>query len=113
MKIINKSSHSLIAEQVFVADSLLTRLKGLLGRKEFKKGEAIVLKPCNSIHTFFMRFAIDVLFLDNDNKIIKVIPCLKPFRITFIYFKARFAIELPAGTTQSVSIRENDTLSFE
>lgn len=113
MKIINKAGNSVIADDAIFAKALLKRMKGLLGRKEFGKGQAIILEPCNSIHTFFMSFPIDVLFLNKDNNVIKAIPCVKPFRLTRIYFNAVRCIELPSGTIQNTSIREGDPLLLE
>lgn len=113
MKIINQSKNTLLAEQVRVADTFWKRFKGLLGEKELQKGQALVLKPCHSIHTFFMRFPIDVLFVDKDNKVIKAISCLRPFRLSFIYFNASFAIELPAGVIHSSRASKGDALLLE
>lgn len=113
MKIINKTKNTILAEEVIIANSLFKRTKGLLGRKEFKTGQAIILKPCNSIHTFFMRFPIDVLFVSKDNRVIKAISRLKPFQLTYIYWNATFAIELPAGIIQSTSTHQDDLLIIE
>lgn len=110
MKIINKTKNTTLSDKVIIADTPLTRLKGLLGKKEFKNGEALIIKPCNSIHTFFMRFAIDVLFVGKDNRVIKVLQRLMPFRLTPVYFHSRLVIELPAGTLETTSTREGDTL---
>lgn len=89
------------------------RMKGLLGKKELKKGQALVLKPCNSIHTFFMRFPIDVLFVDKDNRVIEAISKVQPFRLTYIYFNAALAIELPTATIQSSSTSKGDSILLE
>lgn len=110
MKIIKKADNSVIAEDVIIADTLFKRMKGLLGKKEFGKGQAIVLEPCNSIHTFFMRFPIDVLFLDKENKILKAVPSLEPFKLTRVYFSAARTVELSCGTIKSFSIKEGDSL---
>ncbi len=112
MRIVNKTKSSILSEEVIIADTPFKRIKGLLGKKELRKGQALVLRPCNSIHTFFMRFPIDVLFVDKDNRVIKTISCLKPFKLTAIYFNAAFAIELPSGTIQSFSIQKGDTLQI-
>lgn len=69
-----------------------------MGRNELPAKEALVITPCNSIHTFFMRFSIDVLFVDAGNKIVGIKNGLKPWRLSPIYWRARFAIELPSGT---------------
>ena len=110
MKIINQTKNTLLAEDVIMADRPLKRIRGLLGRKEFKKGEAIILKPCNSIHTFFMRFPIDVLFIDKENRVIKAVSHLEPFRLTPVYFNSAFTVELPSGTISSTLTCEGDSL---
>lgn len=113
MAIINKTKNTVIAEKVVIADKPLKRMKGLLGRRDFRVGEALVIKPCNSIHTFFMRFPIDVLFVDRDNRVIKAISNLKPFRLTAIHFNAALVIELPQATIQSTATQKSDCLIFD
>ena len=113
MQLINKTKNTILAEYAVVADTPFKRIKGLLGKNDFKLGEALILKPCNSIHTFFMRFPIDVLFVDKENRLIKTTSLLPPFCLTPIYFRAHFAIELPAGTIQFTSTQEGDIISFE
>lgn len=113
MRIINKTKNTILAEDVVVASTPFKRIKGLLGEKELKKNQALLIRPCNSIHTFFMRFPIDVLFVDKENRVIKAISYLEPFRLTYIYFNASFAIELPAGTIQPNFTQEGDTLLLE
>ncbi len=112
MRILNKTKNTVIAEDVIIASTLFKRLKGLLGLKELKSGQALILKPCNSIHTFFMHFPIDVVFAAKDNKIVKIIPALKPFRLSGIYFSSSFAVELPAGTILSSVTEKNDSLEL-
>lgn len=101
-----------MAEDAVIADKPLSRMKGLLGRKELKAGQAVVLRPCNSVHTFFMRFSIDVIFVDKKNRVVKTISSLASFRLTRIYFSSSFAIELPAGTILSSSTRKGDLIGI-
>ena len=110
MRILNKTNNIVLAEDILVADNPFKRMSGLLGRREFLKGQALLIKPCNSVHTFFMRFPIDVLFVAKDNRVIKAISFLKPFCFTAIYFKAAYAIELPAGVIQSTFTSPGDLL---
>jgi uncharacterized membrane protein (UPF0127 family) len=112
MKIINKNKNNILAEEVIVADTPFKRSKGLLGRKLFKPGEALVIVPCNSIHTLFMRFSIDALFVNKEHRVIKAIWNLKPFRITKIYFNSSFVVELPVGTICATATEEGDIISF-
>ena len=95
-----------------VANTLLSRMTGLLGRGALKKGEALILRPCSQIHTFFMRFPIDALFVNKKNEVIAAVCNLKPWRITRIYFTASFTVELPAGTIAATSTQIGDQLSF-
>jgi hypothetical protein len=110
MKIINSAKNTLLADNIVIAKTPAKRMVGLLSRREFKPGEAMVITSCNAVQTFFMRFTIDVLFMDKHNKVIKAIPHLRPYRITGIYFNACTAIELPAGTIDASFTREGDTL---
>lgn len=102
-----------MADKAEAADSFYSRMKGLLGRSNFPAGEALIIGSCNCVHMFFMRFAIDVIFLDKNNRVVKALHSLKPFRITPVYFKAVLAIELPAGTLASTSTQEGDLISIE
>ena len=110
--LINQTKNTILAEDIYFADTPFKRLKGLLGRKNLNRGEALIIKPCNSIHTFFMRFPIDVLFLDRNNQAVQIIPSLKPFRLTRIYFKANLVIELPSGTINATNTHIGDRLQI-
>jgi len=112
MRIINQSKNCPLAEEAVMAETFFKRCQGLLGKKILPAGQALVLKPCNSVHTFFMRFSIDVAFIDKDNKVVKIIPAIPPFRITPIYFNAHFAIEFPAGTLGAANLKEQDTIEL-
>jgi len=85
-----------VAESVVVADSTLRRLRGLLGKGELQAGHGVLLRPAWSIHTAFMRFPIDVVFLDPDQIVIKIVPNLTPFK-TASCRGAREVVELRAG----------------
>jgi uncharacterized membrane protein (UPF0127 family) len=85
-----------IADSVTVADTTPRRLRGLLGRSELPPGEGMLLRPAWSIHTMFMRFPIDVVFLDPEQIVIKIEPALPPFR-TASCRGAREVVELSAG----------------
>ncbi|MCX5714888.1 MAG: DUF192 domain-containing protein [Candidatus Omnitrophica bacterium] len=113
MKIINLTKNTVLSENATIADTPLSRTKGLLGRKGLLPQEALVLKPCNSIHTLFMQFPIDVLFVDREFKVVAAIPALKPYRLSKIYFSASFAIEFSTGIIASSRTSFGDTLCFE
>ncbi len=74
-------------------------------KKELLEADGLMLDPCRSIHTFFMRYSLDIVFINSKNEIIKIIRDLKPWRMTWIYLNACKTLELPAGKLpQDVSI---------
>ena len=75
-----------------------------MGRPGLAPGHALWIEPCNSIHMFFMRFAIDVLFLDREGNVKRVLLNLRPWRVSPIVFGARTTVELPAGTLADRSL---------
>ncbi len=97
MRLINQTKNVVLAEDLFIADTIFTRIKGLLGRSMLLPNQALILDPCNAVHTFFMRFPIDILFLDKENRVIKAISDLRPNRVSRTYWKAKRVVELPAG----------------
>jgi uncharacterized membrane protein (UPF0127 family) len=106
----NRRTGAVVAEQVERAATPLARLRGLLGRRSLPEGQALLIEPCTSIHTFFMRFPIDAAFLTRDLRVLRAIPALKPWRATGFYPRAAIAVELPAGTLVRTGTREGDTL---
>jgi uncharacterized membrane protein (UPF0127 family) len=106
----NLTRGTLVAARVEEATRPLSRLKGLLGRVELGEGEALLIAPCTSIHTFFMRFPIDVIFLDGGGRALRAVEELKPWRATRIYPRAACAIELPAGALRRSATCEGDLL---
>jgi uncharacterized protein len=112
MLIKNETKNTVLADKAVIANTVFKRMKGLLGEKELAAGKALVLEPCNAIHCFFMRFAIDVLFLAQDNRVIKALPGIKPFRSSKIYWESFKVIELPAGIIKSSRTSEGDIITF-
>lgn len=85
-----------VCERCVVADNPLTRLRGLLGRRELRAGEGLLLRPSPSIHTWFMRFPIDAVFCDKELRVVGVAADLAPWRFAG-RLHARATIELAAG----------------
>ncbi|MCO4792894.1 MAG: DUF192 domain-containing protein [Bacteriovoracaceae bacterium] len=104
-----KFKNQTIAEEVKVADGFVTRLIGLMFSKSLVGFDALLIKPCNSIHTCFMRYNIDVIFLDKNMTVVKIIREIKPWRMTWIYFKSHQVLEMAGGTLPS-DINEGETL---
>lgn len=86
-----------IAKDVVVADTFLSRARGLMFRKEMNDFDGMLITPCNSIHTFGMNFSIDVVFLSKTFEVIKIFENLKPFRMTRPYFSSTQVLELKSG----------------
>lgn len=97
MKAFNRSSGKDLALKLSVAATVPSRVRGLLGRRELAEGEGLLITPCRGVHTFLMKFPIDVLFLDKNNRIIHTVEHLQPHRMTRVLFRSSSVIELPAG----------------
>lgn len=94
----NRTRGRAIAKEVAVADTAETRAKGLLGRSSMKAEEGLwIIASLPWIHTFFMRFSIDLLFLDKDLRAVRVVENVKPWRLGPLVLSARSVLELPAG----------------
>jgi len=113
MRVTNLTKNTVLADDAAIAQTALKRLKGLLGQSSLAAGKALVIRPCNSVHTFFMRFSIDLLFVDKNNRVVKACKEIRPFRLTPVYFQSAFCIELPAGVVNSSNTQESDQLSIE
>ncbi len=98
MIVVHKKTERIIAKNVKLANTFNSRLLGLMFIKEMKDMDALLLEPGNSIHNCFVRFSLDVIFMDSENKVVKVIRGFKPWRFTRIYFKSRRVLELTAGS---------------
>jgi uncharacterized membrane protein (UPF0127 family) len=93
---IELESGEVVCERCLMATNPALRLRGLLGKKELRAGEGILLRPCASVHTMFMRFAIDVVFCDSDLRVLAVAPEVPKWRMRS-QRGAKVAIELAAG----------------
>jgi len=100
-----------VVERCEVARSLGARTKGLLGSESLDPGEGLLIERTNSIHMWFMRFPIDVVFLGEDMTVRKIVPDLKPFRIAFAP-GAKSVVELPAGAAARAGIEVGSRLSW-
>lgn len=94
------------------ADTPWKRFKGLMFQQSIGSDETLLLMPCNSIHTFFMRFDIDVIFLNSNMEVIKLCERLKPGRFGVICFSADAVLECPAGFIAAHSIRVQQVLQI-
>lgn len=102
-----------MATRATVARGFWGRALGLAGRSTLQAGEALCLRPCTGIHTFFMRFPIDVAFLASGGTVLRTFIALRPWRATPILPSAHCALELPAGTLEATGTCEGDVLQLE
>lgn len=107
--ILNATRPSTVCERAVLADGPLSRMRGLLGRRELPAGEGLLLTPAPAIHTAFMRFAIDALFLDSDLRVLKIVERLRPWKAAGKR-GARSVLELGAGEAVRLNVREGDQL---
>ena len=98
-----------VCEKCLVAARPLRRMRGLLGRGGLPPGEGILLRPAGSIHTFFMRFPIDAVFLDRDDVVVGIEPDVRPWRLA-ARKGARAVLELPAGECARRGLDVGDAL---
>ena len=98
MMMVNLTRDVVLANDVRRAANPWSRLVGLLGRAALASGEGLHITPCSGVHTVFMRFPIDVLFLDQDGQVVRLATDVGPFRFVWGRRRAHSALELPAGT---------------
>jgi uncharacterized protein len=106
---LERQDGSSVCERCLLAETPLTRLKGLLGHGQLERGEGLFLRPASSIHTFFMRFPIDAVWVDHNLTVLKVSPDLGAWR-TAACKGAKGVVELPAGEAEHRGLRPGDRL---
>jgi len=101
-----------LATELEIATSFATRSKGLLGRSGLPRDRGMLIDPCSSVHTWFMSFPIDIVFLDNKNRVVGLKRNLKPFRMAWSWRGAK-TLELPVGVIASTRTLLGDFVAFQ
>ncbi|MCF7907415.1 MAG: DUF192 domain-containing protein [Candidatus Omnitrophica bacterium] len=109
--IFDKDKGTVISGKARIAKSFGLRLKGLMFKKEIDEKEALIFHNAPAIHTCFMRFAIDIVFLDKSNKVIRICEAVKPWKMVTCS-KAAITIELPANRAKRRSLALGDQLEI-
>jgi uncharacterized membrane protein (UPF0127 family) len=111
---INRTRGVLLAQNVRIANTHWTRLRGLMGTTQsaFCAGQALLIVPCHGVHTIAMRFPLDLLYLDHYSTVIHLEEDVKPWRLTSIKLRAASVLELPAGTIRSSGTRIGDKIEI-
>jgi uncharacterized membrane protein (UPF0127 family) len=107
----NLSRRTVLAARLEVADTGPKRNKGLLGRNGLEAGGGLWITPCESVHTFFMAFPIDLVYLDRRNRVRKVRSAVGPWRVSAC-LSAHSILELPAGVILTTQTQKGDILEF-
>jgi hypothetical protein len=108
----NASKETVLGDAVLVADTSATRNRGLLKHDHLAAGEGLWIVPCEAIHTFWMKFAIDAVFLDKHKKVTKVVANLRPSRLA-LSWRARSVLELPAGMAEQTRTEPGDQIEIQ
>ncbi len=108
-----KNQNNIISKKLIKAKSLWEKTKGLIGKTELDEQSALWIDKCNSIHTYFMKIPIDVIFVDKNLKIYSLKHNLKPWKIIWPQWGAQSVFELPAGKIKKLDIHRGDQLYVE
>jgi uncharacterized membrane protein (UPF0127 family) len=108
----NRTRDTELGRDVELADTSAKRRTGLLQHERLEPGHGLWIVPCESVHTFFMKFAIDLIYVDRKNRVRKVRNAVPPWRLSAC-LTAHSILELPAGTALQTGTRPGDELVFE
>lgn len=111
MKCILARTGEPLAQQIEMADTYFTRLKGLMFRKQFDKNAVLILDPCPQIHTCFMRFLLDAVFCAADGTVLYVVENMKPWRFSKFVRGARYTLEFTGGSLKG-RVQKGDKILF-
>ena len=109
-RLIDKSSDQLIACPVRRAAGFLERAAGLMGKRDLPEKSALWLCPCPSVHTFFMKFPLDVIFADRGLQVVSVFHSAPPGKLLFGGWKSHSAFEMRGGRLKSLKLKKGDQL---
>lgn len=113
MHVFNQTQNIPLITKGRLADTFWLRLRGLLGASPLQKGEGLVLAGEKSIHTLFMGFAIDVVYVNKEYKVIRTTSNMVPYRLGPFITQSAYVLEMPVGTIDQTSTQVGDQLSFE
>ena len=109
----NETRQTPLATHLRIARSMWSRTRGLLATRELPAGEGLLIEPCSCIHSFWMRYAFDAIFLNRKGEVVHAIPRMKPYRASRPVFSAHAVLELPAGTIEATATRHGDRVRVD
>jgi hypothetical protein len=107
----NLSKDTLLGDAIHIAETAASRNRGLLRHDRLDEGEGLWIVPCEAVHTFWMKFAIDAVFLDKKKRVTKVVANLRPSRLAMSW-RARSVLELPAGMAARTRTEPGDQIEI-
>lgn len=113
LQVTNERTGAVLGTDVRTARTPVARLRGLLGQPRLEAGEGLLIEPCNGVHMLFMGYALDVVFLDRQWRVVEVRHELRPWRIAPYVRGAYAALELPAGTLERTGTEAGDVLCLD
>jgi uncharacterized membrane protein (UPF0127 family) len=112
LQLVNLSSDQLVADNIDCAHTFFKRLKGLMFTSDLNSGAGLHIKPCQSIHTFFMKYSIDILYLNEHNVVVALDESMEPGKIGKRCSNAVSVVELPSGTVKKTNTKIGNNLKF-
>jgi uncharacterized membrane protein (UPF0127 family) len=109
-RVTNDTRGSDLAVRARAATTIYTRFMGLMGRDALPEGEGLIIRPCNSIHSFFMRFPFDAVFVDGNDRVVHTVHEMRARRGTRLVRGAKYVVELPAGTLRRTETQTGDRI---
>ncbi len=109
----NVDRGTVLATRGTLASSFTSRFFGLMGRKRVDDGGGMLLTPSASIHSFFMRFRFDAVFIDKEDRVVKIVPSMRQWWVAFGGRGAKDVVELPAGVAEATHTEPGDLFAFE
>ena len=109
-RLIHKKTQTVLVDSVIKAENILNRIKGLMGTQDMPLKEALWISPCANIHTFFMKFPIDVIFVDRKLKITSLSHSVPSSRFVFGGWKSHSVFEMKANQIRNYQIKKGDEL---
>lgn len=106
----NKTKSTQLISDLTVADNIFSRVKGLLGTQDLQESQAMWIHRCNSIHTYFMKYAIDCVFLTRDMRVVSIVEDVKPWRMVWPQWGADSVVEMKSGNVKKMKLNIGDEL---
>lgn len=113
LRVTNLSKNTCLGTKIVVADSPHRRVVGLLGTTGLEPECGLLIFPTQAVHTFGMKYPLDLVFLDKNKKVIGIRKCLRPYRLSRIYWRAQCVLELPVPTIENTRTEVGDYLQWE